>query len=156
MRQLLLAVALSRAVALLDSPGLRGTTQSVVDEPAAQSVVDEPAGQYSVRSKGRTLDFGYQDFFVRGLSGGLLHELLQEVPRRGLRRRLLPGRERRLRGHEEELLLCYDKWWKCVLDDGDRSAVPRRRRGSRRPKGAVQLLTAPAPPATSSRERRHL
>ena len=44
MRQLLLAVALACAAALLDSPGLRGTTQSVVDEPA------EPAGQYSVRS----------------------------------------------------------------------------------------------------------
>ena len=58
MRPLLLAIALARAGALLDSPGLRGTTQSVVDEPA------EPAGQYSVRSKGRTLDFGYQDFFV--------------------------------------------------------------------------------------------
>ena len=62
-RSLLLALALARAAALLDSPGdspghspgLRGT---------AQSVVDEPAGQYSVRKKGRALDFGYQDFFV--------------------------------------------------------------------------------------------
>ena len=57
MRPLLLALALARAVALLDSPetpGLRGT----ISEAA------EPAGQYSVRSKGRTLDFGYQDFFV--------------------------------------------------------------------------------------------
>ena len=56
-RSLLLALALARAVALLDSPetpGLRGT----ISEAA------EPAGQYSVRSKGRTLDFGYQDFFV--------------------------------------------------------------------------------------------
>ena len=53
MRQLLLAVALARAAALLDSPGLRSTTQSVVDEPAAQSVAAEPAGQYSVRKKGR-------------------------------------------------------------------------------------------------------
>ena len=126
-RSLLLALALARAVALLDSPetpGLRGT----ISEAA------EPAGQYSVRSN------------------GLLYELLQEVPRRGLRRRLLPGRERRLRGHEEELLLCYDEWWKRVLDDGDRAAVPRRRRGSRRPKGAVQLLTALArAPATSPR-----
>ena len=34
MRPLLLAIALARAGALLDSPGLRGTTQSVVDEPA--------------------------------------------------------------------------------------------------------------------------
>ena len=56
-RSLLLALALARAVALLDSPetpGLRGT----ISEAA------EPAGQYSVRSKGRKLDFGYQDFFV--------------------------------------------------------------------------------------------
>ena len=57
-RPLLLALALARAVALLDSPGLRGTTQSVVDEAA------EAAGQYSVRKKGRALDFGYQEFFV--------------------------------------------------------------------------------------------
>ena len=109
-RSLLLALALARAAALLDSPGLRGT----ISEPA------EPAGQYSVRSKGRTLDFGYQDFFVgplddpfndamkakgyvcdntkdkveqeitadalsaaarvRGLPGGLLQELLRQVP----------------------------------------------------------------------------
>ena len=34
MRPLLLALALARAAALLDSPGLRGTTQSVVDEAA--------------------------------------------------------------------------------------------------------------------------
>ena len=40
-RSLLLALALARAAALLDSPGLRGTTQSVVDEAA------EAAGQYS-------------------------------------------------------------------------------------------------------------
>ena len=53
-RSLLLALALARAAALLDSPGLRGT----ISEAA------EPAGQYSVRSKGRKLDFGYQDFFV--------------------------------------------------------------------------------------------
>jgi hypothetical protein len=63
MRSLLLALALARAGALLDSPdyalghspGLRGT-------PISEAA--EPAGQYSVRSKGRTLDFGYQDFFV--------------------------------------------------------------------------------------------
>ena len=40
MRSLLLALALARAVALLDSPGLRGT-------PISEA---EPAGQYSVRS----------------------------------------------------------------------------------------------------------
>ena len=128
-RSLLLAIALARAAALLDSPGLRGT-------PISEAA--EPAGQYSVR--------------VRGLPGGLLHELLRQVPRRGLRRCLLRGRQRWLRGHEEELLLCYDEWWKRVLDDGDHAAVPRRRRRSRRPKGAVQLLTALArAPATSSR-----
>ena len=55
-RPLLLALAVARAVALLDSPGLRGT----ISEAA------EPAGQYSVRSKGRKLDFGYQDNFFVG------------------------------------------------------------------------------------------
>ena len=45
-RPLLLALALARAVALLDSPGLRGT-------PISEAA--EPAGQYSVRSKGRAL-----------------------------------------------------------------------------------------------------
>ena len=44
MRSLLLALALARAAALLDSPGLRGT----ISEAA------EPAGQYSVRSKNST------------------------------------------------------------------------------------------------------
>ena len=63
MRSLLLALALARAGALLDSPGV-STGHSPGLRGTAQSVVDEPAGQYSVRSKGRTLDFGYQDFFV--------------------------------------------------------------------------------------------
>jgi len=43
MRPLLLAIALARAGALLDSPGLRGTTQSVVDEPASGQVCSTTA-----------------------------------------------------------------------------------------------------------------
>ena len=77
---------------------------------------------------------------VRRLPGGLLQELLRQVPRRGLRRRLLPGRERRVRQDKGQLLL-----WTSVLDHGVHAAVPRRDRWSQRPKGAVQLLTAPGP-----------
>jgi hypothetical protein len=123
-RPLLLALALARAVALLDSPetpGLRGT----ISEAA------EPAGQYYAHRLPAAAG-------VRGLPGRLLHELLRQVPRGGLHRGLLPGRKRRLRPDEGQLFR-----WKRVLDDGDRAAVPRRDRSSQRPKGAVQLLSPP-------------
>ncbi len=70
-RSLLLALALARAAALLDSPGLRGT----ISEPA------EPAGQYSVRCEGYPDDYytscydkcrkvGYTDDFCRDVNVG--------------------------------------------------------------------------------------
>ena len=101
-RSLLLALALARAAALLDSPGdspghspgLRGTPISEAAEPAGQYAAvhnqcrgaSPPTAQsrppryrcerirltglfahrYSVRKKGRTLDFGYQDNFFVG------------------------------------------------------------------------------------------
>ena len=61
-RPLLLALALARAAALLDSPETPGHSPGLRGTPISETA--EPAGQYSVRSKGRTLDFGYQDFFV--------------------------------------------------------------------------------------------